>query len=1053
VHTICSDDDMIKDYNGLFDKGYEDIDELQSQFNEAFGQSYAMMDPTLVSLVEQAHISTLSGPDLEPRRDICSGEAFASAMSLDQIITSCFFAMVQKACGDEDDGDVSFSIEMERTQFKLPLVRFEYDVSPPPPPPLEMSAYQDLVDDDQEGYIEVRRRLDSWFPKLTHVATSSVGASIAEHIADFTVTPMQLTRAFLSSRGMEPDSLGARVIESRHTGRWRFACKEMHKFFTDYVSPGRNSEAFKAGMEQQHSTHSGKWDRNPLVAAMLEIKLSMTGHAIDVTKFDSLGLYDRVCGGASNIAITDRDHTGAGPAGYRVPTNQEWDTNFDTYGDGDVPLTDFAPVVAYGSFEMMRSMRSADFQACPVGLYESDALAVQYCDRGQEYLIDEMLRRAEYSPFRLQRDIWCDPHKALSVEQAVGNPEYFDEDVYDTEVKDRFRINNLVVPARFRGEENIAHKAWGKRSLMSWVFVTSSADRNVRAGFYRLLDLPVFREQSCDTLPSVQCSQGSTITTMDNPPPAGLAPYYVDVFKQQNFGTRSVRSNEIVQINRHLPLIDGLGQASSWRNGREALPMYRCSQMLANRIGSDPCEHVPYQTPSRAQCSSTDLVLQSRPTAYGAKHYLFRLVPVPSPSPPPPPPNPRPPPAPPSPNPPPAPPYRYSQAEVMAFIRGAEERVCTSVYYLSQTTRCERLAIDLTQRWLMEFSAPPAIPPLSGISPSPPPLAPPSPALPSGFAFVPTYASTLSTFRLPVSLPVGGELDQFGFYTTDLAAVKTTLATTDMHSRACMPGAPLGCQTGTFQAQCLNGGRRCVDEATNAQDPFVEIRFKLTDRSYLWGIKVGLPHNEQLAKRFVGTKRIEVWGIRDEPLPCAEGNDEIVGVPEDYALTIVCHPPDATDQQLYDLSGAYRLRITLTGTFRQVWLDSIQAMERPLREVSGLRAAPSPPPPQPSHPPDAPPPPGATTTVVVAPTCDFHSNTHVDPAVSQRHVHEPCGQTQTQCCDHMHELGAQAFQIDDSGCCDLIYLDAGVVLTDVAVVVDTDRQGAYTASSGLGGPT
>lgn len=88
VHTICSDDDSIKAYNGLFDKGFEDINQLQSEFESAFGQSYAMMDPTLLDLVNQAHISTLSGPDLEPRRDICSGEAFASAMRLDQIVSA-----------------------------------------------------------------------------------------------------------------------------------------------------------------------------------------------------------------------------------------------------------------------------------------------------------------------------------------------------------------------------------------------------------------------------------------------------------------------------------------------------------------------------------------------------------------------------------------------------------------------------------------------------------------------------------------------------------------------------------------------------------------------------------------------------------------------------------------------------------------------------------------------------------------------------------------------------------------------------------------------------
>ena len=54
---------------------------------------------------------------------------------------------------------------------------------------MEMEAYQNIVDDDPENFIEVRRRLDSWFPRLEHVATSAMGASIGPHIAAFTVTP------------------------------------------------------------------------------------------------------------------------------------------------------------------------------------------------------------------------------------------------------------------------------------------------------------------------------------------------------------------------------------------------------------------------------------------------------------------------------------------------------------------------------------------------------------------------------------------------------------------------------------------------------------------------------------------------------------------------------------------------------------------------------------------------------------------------------------------------------------------------------------------------
>ena len=209
----------------------------------------------------------------------------------------------------------------------------------------------------------------------------------------------------------------------------------MHEYFKKTVSPGKLSEAYKAGMESQHSTHSGNWDRNALVAAMLEIKLSMTGHPLDQSTYDTLGLWDRICGGAANIAITPLDHTGAGPAGYRVPTSKQWDPEFETYEDGDVAITEFSPIVAYGSLEMLRSMRLSQLNSCPSGLGHEDALTNQYCENGQEYLVNEMLSRAAYSPFSLQRDVWCNPHSHLTIEQTVGNPEYFDEPLYDTGVK------------------------------------------------------------------------------------------------------------------------------------------------------------------------------------------------------------------------------------------------------------------------------------------------------------------------------------------------------------------------------------------------------------------------------------------------------------------------------------------------------------------------------------------------------------------------------------------------------------------------------------------
>lgn len=123
VHQICTNDDFLDGYQALFSKGFESITELQSQFSEAFGSSFEFLDPTLVDIVEQARISTMSGPDLEPRKDICSSAAFASSLQLDQIVSywartrlsfasitkahfwgvlfsqviSCFFALAEKA--------------------------------------------------------------------------------------------------------------------------------------------------------------------------------------------------------------------------------------------------------------------------------------------------------------------------------------------------------------------------------------------------------------------------------------------------------------------------------------------------------------------------------------------------------------------------------------------------------------------------------------------------------------------------------------------------------------------------------------------------------------------------------------------------------------------------------------------------------------------------------------------------------------------------------------------------------------------------------------------
>lgn len=85
VNHICTNDNMLNEYTALFSAGYQRVDDVIADFNAAFGESYTSIDPTFAELFRQVELSSVSGPDLRPRRDICSSAAFASSMTLDMV--------------------------------------------------------------------------------------------------------------------------------------------------------------------------------------------------------------------------------------------------------------------------------------------------------------------------------------------------------------------------------------------------------------------------------------------------------------------------------------------------------------------------------------------------------------------------------------------------------------------------------------------------------------------------------------------------------------------------------------------------------------------------------------------------------------------------------------------------------------------------------------------------------------------------------------------------------------------------------------------------------
>ena len=127
ISHICTNDDMLNEYTSLFASGYQRVDDVMADFSDAFGETYAFMDPTMQALFKAVEQSSFSGPDLTRRKDICSSQSFISAMTLDMIIVSCIFAVMEQACPDDAEPDENFAFMVESATFSLPRVRFFWD--------------------------------------------------------------------------------------------------------------------------------------------------------------------------------------------------------------------------------------------------------------------------------------------------------------------------------------------------------------------------------------------------------------------------------------------------------------------------------------------------------------------------------------------------------------------------------------------------------------------------------------------------------------------------------------------------------------------------------------------------------------------------------------------------------------------------------------------------------------------------------------------------------------------------------------------------------------
>jgi hypothetical protein len=136
----------------------------------------------------------------------------------------------------------------------------------------------------------------------------------------------------------------------------------------------------------------------------------------------------------------------------------------------------------------------------------------------------------------------------------------------------------------------------------------------------------------------------------------------------------------------------------------------------------------------------------------------------------------------------------------------------------------------------------------------------------------------------------------------------------------------------------------------------------------------------------------------------------------------------ASDEDLEELARVRHIKIMLNGEYRQLWVDGIQLVFRNL--VEKPPSPPGPPqspyaPPQPKAPPDAP-----VLLPSEAGNCTSFFGQYKMPDEATVIMHEPCGQTRVQCCQHAYENGANGFQINGAGCCDLLAITTAEATTE-----------------------
>ena len=1073
VNRICTDGTEFQDYSKLFD-GTKNLADVQSEFESAFGSNFVEEDPVMAQLFSAVKYtnSEASTAVLAKRRDVCQHSAFEASMSLDMLITSCFFRMTEEFCpflleASPQDKNEDFEYMARTVTWEIPKVRFEYEVPPPPPPPALLDVYGTLVARDPNGFHLARKALDDALPKLKDVATNSIGAMIGGFAPDLVVTPQQLTRAFLSTRFyLDQDNLAARFIQGKHTNTWRRSCKFLVDFFDnpEHAAAGTaRGAAATARPEWSEEGYASTHDRNLFLYAMLELALQTP--EFDPDGFEAVAVWERFCGHAGyRVPVESPRHTEFGAAS-RYQRSRGGDTVTYEVPEG-AEMDSFYPIVAHGSLHFLRAQMRADLRSNTLEReaakeyctnFPEDVAASVYCTGldGQvlprQFLEREQYQRVAYGAYSTQRR-YCDASRQMDLEDVVGKPGAFAflqatdpqalkegefmgglvdfEDEADVKYAKRAEWYHAL--SYERGDENF-QSTYKEVNLRALVYVTSSHDPRIRPGIYTRSALGAFADDACGALPYVTCNARGFETNTRTP------------YNARNDNTVFWTGAQMAARARYSTLIERLLGASN----------------AASNVARQP----PYATAGQhdSSCVQGKLVYLVSDVDDEVALFIGDLLQISPPSPPPASPSPPPPYAPPPTPPPfPSPPVSLDHEDLLKQVRGYEEDACTSVYWRTTAERCNELAIALTQRVYYIGNPPPSPPPAAPLVLSPPPPSlPPQTALPANeFYDAPVQFASLTTMRLPGPYAEftgvdAGQLVEDGFLlpsgtTFDYATLDIPLDETRVRCVADAAAAPLPCVSAVAAASCLEGTRRCGSAEVNGAEPQLRLRLQTTPRirqRYVWGLSIELPQTQEFATLFFKSAQpgavsggFRVRMTRFDGVVVYDKTDTTRLTLDEYqTINLQFANSAGGDGAIYALQEVGIVEITLLGTYRQLWLRNVRIIERWSHfALEGSHRPPSPPPA-----PAAPPQP-----VPVVGTCNFHVRGFM--LKPDHAIHEPCGLSQQECCNHAAELVPAAgetavFELSDGGCC-AVWTTA----TPGFVTVTQDVQNKNTQRSGSG---